>query len=666
MAGEGAKPILKINVDLDEWSAFQESYNAYLKTLDSSGDAWASTNKGVRQLASTFEDTEETFDGLVAKAGQDKLGKSFVTLDKSSKETAKSWVNIQKTIEKSSRDLAGMLRDGSKFSALGQFLGLGGLAVGATALFGAVRGANNSLADQNIANRKLGLKPGEEQAFDNTYQRAGGDSALLTRVANMQAMPSEWRYLQAAGVPMQDIQTKDAAALSAELLQKVGERVRTFGLPQTSLWLQGTGVDKLVDPNSARLAGSYSGNDFAEMNKQFGELVPKLAATQKQLDESTAARAKLDAALAQDALELDKALIKLNPLMIDAAGKVTNFITAFAESGELEKDVKGVVDAFDAVGTAAGWLADKLNSLFGLKGKDGDTPVYSTPAGSVGANVVQFAKNVWGFATTGSTSNWDTGVAPAVQWGGGDQNTGTVADSSNNPGNVRDASGKGFQKFATPEAGIKAADANLSAYWSKYGINTPKDIVTRWAPPSENDTDSYIKDVSKRTGLDPGKPIDMTDPKMRALLLSAMFHHEGRKGFSNLTPDQILAIENGQPLSPFDDPKAIKKVQVADDANMPEKPRTPNERTADAIRRANADNPSNKAVSDLFDRIHRGLSSFGSMLGEGGGAFARGDETTQKRIDRQGNQPMTPYQVNVRVSAPAGSSTIVSTGSIAQ
>lgn len=665
------RAILQIPVNTEAWDAFVDSFLNYQRTLENQGDAWATTNKGIKELKSSFDDVEASFGNLVEAAESPKLGKAFAGVDRTSKETAKSWISIQKTIERSSKDLAGMVRDGGKFSALGSFLGVGGLAIGVGSLFGATRGADASLADQNILNRKLGLKPGEEPAFSNVYEKAGGDRALLGKVATAQATPSQWQYLQAAGITQQEIRSKDAAALSAELLEKVGERVNKFGLAQTNQWLQAQGVGNLVDPNQARLAGSYSSTDFTNMSKQFAELVPKLAASQKQLDEATAARSKLEASLAQDALELDKAFIKLNPLMIDAAGKVTNFITAFAESGQLEKDIKLAENAFEKVGQAGDWLADKLNDLFGLKGKDGQgTPLYSAPAGSVGANLTQFGENVWASLHGGQ---WDSGPSKSVFWNpfGTDATQGTVGNASNNPGNLRVPGSKtAFQQFDSPQAGIKAADNQLVTYWEKHHLDTVSGIINRWAPPSENDTGSYIRDVSSRTGFDPDKPLDMSDPKVRAALEAAMFKHEGVKGFGNLTPQQILDINTGRvpaDKSPFEDPKAVKTAKAADASSNPQRmPFRSDDDAAASIRATNNANPDNKVVDSVVDRLVRGLGMIGNTLREGGGSFARGDDRTAQRIAHQGNQPMTPYQINVKVSAPAGSSTVVTTGTLAQ
>ena len=51
------------------------------------------------------------------------------------------------------------------------------------------------------------------------------------------------------------------------------------------------------------------------------------------------------------------------------------------------------------------------------------------------------------------------------------------------------------------EYGIRAAFCLLRTYATKYRLNCVKDIITRWAPPSENDTQSYIRHVCLLTGF---------------------------------------------------------------------------------------------------------------------------------------------------------------------
>lgn len=77
---------------------------------------------------------------------------------------------------------------------------------------------------------------------------------------------------------------------------------------------------------------------------------------------------------------------------------------------------------------------------------------------------------------------------------------------NNNPLNIRAAKndwqgqcGKddaGFCVFESLEWGYRAAFRTIDTYRRKYNINKLKDIISRWAPPEENDTKHYVQCVS--------------------------------------------------------------------------------------------------------------------------------------------------------------------------
>lgn len=62
---------------------------------------------------------------------------------------------------------------------------------------------------------------------------------------------------------------------------------------------------------------------------------------------------------------------------------------------------------------------------------------------------------------------------------------------------------EGFCIFLSRIMGYRAAFKTLDTYGRKYGIYALKDIITRWAPPSENKTEAYINAVCNLTGYEP-------------------------------------------------------------------------------------------------------------------------------------------------------------------
>lgn len=112
----------------------------------------------------------------------------------------------------------------------------------------------------------------------------------------------------------------------------------------------------------------------------------------------------------------------------------------------------------------------------------------------------------------------------------------TRGERNNNPGNIRISpvnwQGKvvggdaAFETFATPQAGIRALALNLRNYQRNYGLNTVRQIVTRYAPASENNTAAYIAAVAAQMGVGPDDALNLEDDAMLERLVAAIITHE--------------------------------------------------------------------------------------------------------------------------------------------
>src|ERR1700747_3107226 len=113
----------------------------------------------------------------------------------------------------------------------------------------------------------------------------------------------------------------------------------------------------------------------------------------------------------------------------------------------------------------------------------------------------------------------------------------------NNPGDLRYAGEAGatneggFASFKTLAEGIAASNKQLNLYASK-GINTIDQIISKWAPPNENNTAAYKAYVSKVVGKGLNEELTAAD---RQKLLQAIFNNEG---VNKVTPPQIAAVIN--------------------------------------------------------------------------------------------------------------------------
>lgn len=117
---------------------------------------------------------------------------------------------------------------------------------------------------------------------------------------------------------------------------------------------------------------------------------------------------------------------------------------------------------------------------------------------------------------------------------------------NNNPGNIRRSAVRykgecaegdrdGFRRFESMAYGYRAMFMLLHTYALRYGCHTIEAMISRYAPPSENDTAAYIRRVSRSAGIDARNEIDTTDSTVMPRIVGAM-----------------SAVENGIPADEVD------------------------------------------------------------------------------------------------------------------
>lgn len=120
---------------------------------------------------------------------------------------------------------------------------------------------------------------------------------------------------------------------------------------------------------------------------------------------------------------------------------------------------------------------------------------------------------------------------------------------NNNPGNIRISGNawKGklpadkrtdsaFEQFYLYVFGIRAMIKNLLSY-QRDGLNTVRELIYRWAPPSDNNaTADYVKFVASVTGIQPGQTIDLKDKGTCSAIVRAMCQMENFGGQSGKPP----------------------------------------------------------------------------------------------------------------------------------
>ena len=94
-------------------------------------------------------------------------------------------------------------------------------------------------------------------------------------------------------------------------------------------------------------------------------------------------------------------------------------------------------------------------------------------------------------------------------------------------GEVVPSTDNSFKRFETAAYGYRAAFKILSTYIGKYGLNTIRKMITRWAPPEDgNHTENYIKAVSERSGIPADDIIYPDNREMMTRIVAAMSYVE--------------------------------------------------------------------------------------------------------------------------------------------
>ena len=117
---------------------------------------------------------------------------------------------------------------------------------------------------------------------------------------------------------------------------------------------------------------------------------------------------------------------------------------------------------------------------------------------------------------------------------------------NNNPLNIRRSKDKWkglravqadaqFCQFESLEYGWRAAFYLLTrTYYHKYRLFTIRAIISKWAPPCENNSKAYVENVSRLTGIDPDEPIGIPSERPARWIALGMAMAIQENGFESL------------------------------------------------------------------------------------------------------------------------------------
>lgn len=119
---------------------------------------------------------------------------------------------------------------------------------------------------------------------------------------------------------------------------------------------------------------------------------------------------------------------------------------------------------------------------------------------------------------------------------------------NNNPGNIKKGdnwegmveSDEEFVEFESPEYGIRAIAKILQTYSNEYKLDNIKKIINRYAPPKENDTKTYIKNMSEFTGFKPTEKLNLEDPETLSKLIKGIIRQENPGKTEDYYSDELI------------------------------------------------------------------------------------------------------------------------------
>ena len=102
-------------------------------------------------------------------------------------------------------------------------------------------------------------------------------------------------------------------------------------------------------------------------------------------------------------------------------------------------------------------------------------------------------------------------------------NPGNIRQSrSRFQGEVRPSRDSAFKQFETMAYGYRAMFVLLDTYRTRYGLSTIREMISRWAPPTENFTEGYIRFVAERTGINADATVDSRSERDMVPIVAAM------------------------------------------------------------------------------------------------------------------------------------------------
>lgn len=343
-------------------------------------------------------------------------------------------------------------------------------------------------------------------------------------------------------------------------------------------YLRMGGKNALSTEERDKLLGAYGGNDPEKLKDVLMEVAAKRGAVETEGSQIRDGIAQMNNTMTRLADNAIPALNVMRMAMMKMVGGTESelkeqyirdetkerrkavFDRYAGQSKELQTSRRNLIKAGISRSSPEGYAAwarlDKQQAAFdsrikgelGQIGKDVEletrgisAPEVAGGTGAGGASPAAAAAESAGVISSGGQMPDPVGGSGTPDTGPGQALPAQSGASGNvagyNLGNLR-AVGGGWRRFSNARGGLSAMAGQLLRYRSgafrtNKNHKTLRDIINIYAPSSENDTSTYVKQVAEWTGLNPDKEIDLRDQGVMRRVLQAMVRKEnGEKGLA--------------------------------------------------------------------------------------------------------------------------------------
>jgi len=492
------KSVIEIDVLDDKFKEFQKAFEAYQKSLKGMPADWQKVNKTI-----------------------DDLNKKTKEFSKSLKDGGQHLSTVAFQTGTISRNMASAALSAAKWVALaavGGGFGLGGLA--------------SNVSDVRKRAAGYGVSTGGLRAAQSTLGRYFDPESVLGNIANLKSSFQGKAVLGRLGVGL----GQDPVQMIPEIMRRSTQLFKQFG--QSEEMAKELGLTQVFSIEDLRRMASMSERELTETIQKYKSAQEKLAVSDA---DSEAWRNFFDQ-MKVSGQTIETSLAKGFKPLIPVLEDVVKRVAAFSEGlGRiLEKVMPFVASGYNATREGA-----RINAIT-------DPAEKQKELNRVGAGVSVDWEHVVPFLKRGEMP--DRWLLTGNKASGGNL---TIAERNLNFGNLRYAGQEGatlgeggFAKFGSEKAGFMALQNQLNLYASGGSkaagyrkLDTLQDIMKLYAPPNENDTESYIRQLEKSVGRSRSEHLNMSDPSVVYPLMAAISKVETGKNLYSAGDIKVI-IEN--------------------------------------------------------------------------------------------------------------------------